>query len=185
VLPAWRELSQSGLPDAFTTVARYLNFPPIPEVPEHLRGESFFVIDAIHLGTPAEGDRLLAPLRALAPVTDTVQMIPAAALGHLHMDPEQPVPAVGAGFSLADLPERAGDEIVRVAGPDAASPLLVVELRHVGGEMSRARPGNGALAAVAAPYLMVAGGLAPTEQAAATVAAVGAPRLAGRPRSAR
>jgi FAD/FMN-containing dehydrogenase len=171
VLQAWRELTQSGLPDEFTTTARYLNFPPIPEVPEQLRGGSFFVIDVIHLGAPAEADRLLAPLHALAPVTNTVQTIPAAALGHLHMDPEQPVPAVGSGFTLADLPAQAVDELVRVAGPGAGSPLLVVELRHVGGEMSRARPGNGALAAVAAPYLMVAGGLAPTEQAAAVMAA--------------
>jgi len=171
VLQAWRELTQSGLPDAFTTTARYLNFPPIPEIPEHLRGGSFVVIDVIHLGVPAEADTLLAPLRALAPVTDTVQTIPAAALGHLHMDPEQPVPAVGDGFALADLPAHAIDEIVRVAGPGAASPLLVVELRHVGGEMSRARPGNGALAAIAAPYTLVAGGLAPDEQAAAAAAA--------------
>ena len=171
VLPAWRELTQGGLPDAFTTVARYLNVPPLPEIPGHLRGGSFVVVDVIHLGAPAEADRLLAPLRALAPVTDTVQMIPAAALGHLHMDPEQPVPAVGDGWTLADLPARAVDEIVRVAGPGAASPLLVVELGHIGGEMSRARPGNGALAAVTAPYLMVAGGTAPTGQAAAAVAA--------------
>jgi hypothetical protein len=171
VLQAWRELTQSGLPDTFTTVARYLNFPPVPEVPEQLRGGSFVVIDVIHLGASAEADRLLAPLRALAPVTDTVQMIPAAALGHLHMDPEQPVPAVADGFTLASLPAQAVDELVRVAGPDAASPLLVVEVRHVGGEMSRARPGHGALAALEAPYLVIAGGLAPTEQAAAAVTA--------------
>jgi hypothetical protein len=171
VLQAWRELTQSSLPNAFTTVARYLNFPPAAEIPEHLRGRSFVVIDVIHLGPPTEADALLAPLRALAPVTDTLQMIPAAALGHLHMDPEQPVPAVVDGFTLASLPAQAVDEIVRIGGPDAGSPLLTVEVRHVGGEMSRTRPGHGALAALAAPYLVVAGGLAPTEQAATAVAA--------------
>ena len=82
-----------------------------------------------------------------------------------------PVRIVGTGFTLADLSAHAVDEMVRVAGPGAASPLLVVELGHIGGEMSRARPGNGALAAVTAPYLMVAGGTAPTGQAAAAVAA--------------
>jgi FAD/FMN-containing dehydrogenase len=169
VLQAWRELTQGGLPDAFTTTARYLNFPSIPEIPEHLRGGSFTVVDVIHLGAPAEADRLLAPLRALNPVTDTVQMIPAAALGHLHMDPEQPVPARADGFMLASLSAHAIDELVRVGNPGVASPLLTVELRHVGGEMSRARPGHGALAAVEAPYLLIAGGLAPTEHAAAVV----------------
>jgi FAD/FMN-containing dehydrogenase len=169
VLQTWRELTRSGLPDTFTTTARYLNFPPIPEIPEHLRGGSFVVVDVVHLGAPAEADRLLARLRALAPVTDTVQLIPAAALGHLHMDPEQPVPARGDGFTLASLPAHAIDELVRVGGPGVASPLLTVELRHVGGEMSRVRPGHGALAAVEAPYLLIAGGLAPTEHAAAAV----------------
>jgi FAD/FMN-containing dehydrogenase len=33
VLQAWRELTRSGLPDAFTTVARYLNFRPCPRSP--------------------------------------------------------------------------------------------------------------------------------------------------------
>jgi FAD/FMN-containing dehydrogenase len=171
VLHTWRELTHRRLPDEFTTTARYLSFPSVPEIPKRLAGGSFVVVDAIHLGEPADGDRLLAPLRALAPVIDTVQTIPAAALGHLHMDPEGPVPAVADGYTLADLTPRAVDEIVRVGGPDAASPLQVVELRHLGGEMSRARPGNGALAAVAAPYLLFAVGMAPDQQSKAAVAA--------------
>ena len=93
VLQAWRELTQCGLPEEFTTSARLINFPPVPDLPDHLRGRSFVVIDVIHLGAPAEADRLLAPLRALRPVTDTIQMIPATALSHLHMDPERPSPA--------------------------------------------------------------------------------------------
>jgi hypothetical protein len=171
VLHAWRELTHSPLPDEFTTTARYLSFPPLPEVAPHLSGRSFVVVDAVHLGEPADADRLLAPVRALAPVTDTLRMVTAAALGHLHMDPEGPVPQVADGFTLTDLTEQAVDEIVEVEGPDAASPLQFVELRHLGGEMSRARPGNGALAAIAAPYLLLAGGMTPDLQTKATVAA--------------
>src|SRR5271166_2503426 len=62
VLQAWRELTQCGLPEEFTTSARLMNFPPVPDLPDHLRGRSFVVIDVIHLGEPAEADRLLAPL---------------------------------------------------------------------------------------------------------------------------
>jgi FAD binding domain/Berberine and berberine like len=171
VLHAWRELTQSVLPDEFTTTARYLNFPPIPDVPAQFRGQSFFVVDVIHLGAPDDADWLLGPLRGLRPVMDTIGLLPAPALGHLHMDPEQPVPAMGDGFTLASLPPEAVDEIVRLVGPDAASPLLVFELRHLGGELSRAQPHNGALAAVAAPYLFLAGGLTPDEQTASAVAA--------------
>src|SRR5208337_3088379 len=56
VLQAWRELTQCGLPEEFTTSARLMNFPPVPDLPDHLRGRSFVVIDVIHLGESAEAD---------------------------------------------------------------------------------------------------------------------------------
>jgi FAD/FMN-containing dehydrogenase len=171
VLRAWRELTQSGLPDEFTTAFRFMRFPRRPDVPEPVRGRSFAVVDVVHLGTRAEADRLLAPLRALGPVTDTVQTVPARALSHLHMDPEHPVPAVGDGLMLTSLPPEAVTEIVRVAGGGRASLMTVVELRHVGGEMRRVRPGNGALAAVHADYALFAVGMAPTPEAARAAAA--------------
>jgi len=170
VLQAWRELTQSGLPDEFTTCARLMNFPPLSGVPEHLRGRSFVVVDVIHLGEPAEADRLLAPLRALRPVTDTIRTIPARALSHLHMDPEGPTPAAGDGLMLASLPAEAVETLVRATGSGAGTPLAVTELRHLGGEMRRIRPGSGALAAIDAEYALFAGGPAPFPQAVSTVA---------------
>jgi len=166
VLHAWRELTHSGLPDEFTTSFRFIRFPALPDVPEPVRGRSFAVVDVIHLGSPSEANALLAPLRALRPVTDTMQTMSMPALSHLHMDPEHPVPGVADGLMLADLPPEAADEFTRVAGPETGSPLQVVELRHVGGEMKRARPGNGALAAMDADYGLFAVGMAPTPEAA-------------------
>ena len=164
VLHAWQELTAGGLPDELTTTFRFLRFPDVPDVPEPVRGRAFAVVDAIHLGTPAEADALLAPLRKLRPVTDTVQMISMPALSHLHMDPEHPVPGVGDGIMLADLPAEAVTRLLGAAGPGTGSPLGV-ELRHVSGEMKRARPGNGALAAVDAEYALFAAAAAPTPQA--------------------
>jgi hypothetical protein len=86
------------------------------------------------------------------------------------MDPEQPTPGVGDGLMLASLPPEATAELLRVAGPDTASLLTSVELRHVGGEMRRARPGSGALAAIEAEYALHAVGGAPTPAAASGVA---------------
>ena len=171
VLHAWRELTQSGLPDAFTTTARLMDFPPIPDVPEQIRGQSFVVIDVIHLGAPAQADALLASLRVLDPAMDTIGTIPAPALGHLHMDPEHPVPVGGDGLLLSSLPALAIDQLITVAGPGTGSPLLMAELRHIGGEMSRARPHNGALAAIDADYILFAAGIAPTPEAARAVEA--------------
>src|SRR5262244_334438 len=78
VLPAWQELTASGLPDEFTTVFRFMRFPPVPDVPEPVRGRPFVVIDVIHLGSPAEADALLAPLRRLRPAAAAVQTVMSA-----------------------------------------------------------------------------------------------------------
>jgi FAD binding domain len=170
VLPAWQELTSGGLPDEFATCLRLMRFPPAPEVPEPVRGGMFVVVDVIHIGSAAEADEILRPLRDLAPTRDTVAVMPAQDLSHLHMDPEQPAPSVGDGLMLASLPPEATAEFLRVAGPDTASPLTSVELRHVGGEMRRARAGSGALAAIEAEYALHAVGGAPTPAAASSVA---------------
>ena len=184
VLQTWRELTQGDLPDELTSAARLVNFPMIPDIPEHLRGRSFVIVTVIHLGTPAEADALLAPLRALEPLTDTVQIIPANALGHVHVDPEQPIASVGDGLMLASLPAEAIETLVHVAGPDTL--LLAAELIHVGGEMKRARPAGGALPAIDADYALFATGLAPCPQAVSAVArSVAAAQTAMRPWAAR
>jgi hypothetical protein len=161
VLHAWAELTRGGPPDELTTVGRFLNLPPIPQIPEPVRGQSFVIVEAYHLGDPAAADRLLAPLRALGPVNDTIATVPVPALSHLHMDPEEPVPGAGDGLMIDRLPAEAVDALVGAAGPGAAFPLLSVEVRHLGGEFARPRPGNGALAAINAQYVLYAVGMTP------------------------
>ncbi|MGZ4277565.1 MAG: hypothetical protein ACXVFK_12705, partial [Solirubrobacteraceae bacterium] len=121
------------------------------------------------LGEPEQADALLAPLRALDPVNDTVQRIPTTALSHMHMDPEHPVPGTGDGMLLQALPPEAVDELIRTGGAGSSSPLLSLELRQLGGGLARARPQNGALAALEAEYALYAVGIAPTPEAAAAV----------------
>jgi FAD binding domain len=171
VLQAWRELTERDVPDELTTVGRYLRLPPIPEVPEPLRGKSFVVVQAIHLGERAQLDRMLEPLRALGPVMDTIGPMPARELSKLHMDPPQPVPYGGDGVMLAALPPEAIDAFDRVAGPEVESPLLSVEIRHLGGELGRAREGSGAVASLEGEFGLFAVGITPTPEAAAAVEA--------------
>jgi hypothetical protein len=171
VLHAWRELTQGNPPDELTTVGRFLNLPPIPEIPEPVRGNSFVIVEVIHLGDPGQADELIAPLRALGPVNDTVAMISTPALSHLHMDPEQPVPGAGDGLMIADLPSEALDAFIEVAGAGAGFPLLSVEMRHLEGELGRARPGNGALASIEARYAMYAVGMTTVPELKTPVAA--------------
>jgi FAD binding domain/Berberine and berberine like len=164
VLHAWRELTQADLPDELTTVGRILHFPPIPDVPEPVRGKSFATVEAYHVGDPAEADQLLAPLRALGPVNDTLETIPMPALSRVHMDPDHPVPGGGDGLMIAELPAEAVDDWVAVAGAESEFKLLSVQLRHLEGEFARARPENGALASIDAKYAMYANGVTPTPE---------------------
>jgi len=171
VLHAWRELTQSDrLPDELTTVGRFLRLPPIPEIPEPVRGKSFVIVEAYHIGDPAQADELLAPLRALGPVNDTIATVPMPALSHLHMDPEHPVPGFGDGMMIAELPAQAIDAFVATAG-GAESPLLTVELRQLGGALGRPHPAHGALSCIEAHYSLFAAGMVPTPQFEAPVRA--------------
>ena len=171
VLHTWGKLTRGTVPDELTTVGRFLRLPPIPGVPEEVRGKSFVTVEAYHAGDPREADRLLAPLRALRPVNDTVQTVPVPALSHLHMDPEQPVPGTGDGMMTGHLPGEAIDALVRAAGAQAPFPLLSVELRHRGGELGRPRPENGALASLDANYLLFAVGTTPVPELVSPVVA--------------
>jgi FAD/FMN-containing dehydrogenase len=95
VLHAWREFTAQA-PDAITTSARILHLPPLPMLPDFLRGRSVVVIDGACVGEEDEARAVLAPLRALEPEIDTWAMIPPAGLSHIHMDPEEPVPGLSA-----------------------------------------------------------------------------------------
>jgi len=89
----------------------------------------------------------------------------------LHMDPEHPVPGTGDGLLLDRLPAEAVDAFVRAAGAGAAFPLVAADLRHLGGELGRARPENGALAALDAAYAFFAVGMTPVPELVAPVSA--------------
>jgi hypothetical protein len=170
VLYAWRKWIED-VPDEVTSVGRFLQFPPIPDIPEPLRGGSFVVVEATSLLDEAATSELLRPLRELRPAMDTFATIPIARLSSLHMDPEHPVPGVADGMLLRDFPEEAIDAIVAAAGAGSGSPLLSVEVRHLGGALGRRQPGHGALATVEAGFAMFAVGVAMTPELGAAVRA--------------
>jgi FAD/FMN-containing dehydrogenase len=163
VLHAWREWTDT-VPDDVTSIGRILRFPPIPEVPEHLRGRAFAIVEAAYIGDAPAGAELTRPLRELGPELDTFATIPAPALQRLHMDPEQPVAGLADGELLTDAPAGAIDALVALIGPGADTPLLGIELRHLGGALAREAPGGGAQAKIDAKYVMFASGPSPTPE---------------------
>jgi len=170
VLHAWREWTAT-VPDEVTSLAHLLRFPPLPEVPEPLRGRAFAILEAACLADAGAGAELTGPLRRLGPERDTSAMIPAPALGQLNMDPPQPLPNRGDGALLADFPAAAIDALVAVAGPDADTALSSVEVRHLGGALARPAPGGGAQPSIDARYLLFAAGATPAPELVSAVRA--------------
>jgi len=152
VLHAWLEWTGT-VPDEVTSVGRILQFPPIDEIPEPVRGGKFAVVEAVYMGDEASGADILRPLRELGPAMDTFAMVPPVGIAELHMDPPQPVPYTGDGQMLGRLDGAAIDRFVDAAGPDSGSPLVSAEIRHVGGALSRPKPHHGALSTFDADYL--------------------------------
>jgi FAD/FMN-containing dehydrogenase len=169
VLRAWRAWTGT-VPDEVTSMTHLLRFPPLPELPEPLRGQAFAVIEAAYLGDAGSGAELIEPLRGLGPDRDTFATIPAPALGQLNMDPDQPVPTQGDGTLVAGLPAAAIDALVAVAGPDTDTTLASIEVRHLGGALARPAAGGGAQPAIDASYMVFAAGFAPTPELGAVSA---------------
>jgi hypothetical protein len=137
VLHAWREWCASLTDDTSTSVA-LLRLPDAPMVPEHLRGVLSVHVRVAHLGPQPEADRVLAPLRACAPaLVDDVVARPYTEADVVHRDPVDPSPSWELGAGLTALDRDAVDALLAVAGPAARLPLVVVELRLMGGAMSR------------------------------------------------
>ena len=167
----WLEWSDwvETLPEEMTTWARFMQFPPFEEIPEPLRGGRFMIVEACYLGDPAEADAVLAPMRRLRPAMDTIATIPTTMLSKVHMDPEEPVPAVGDGMMLDAFPPAAVEALVAAAGADSGSPLLSVEIRHLGGALGRIPDGAGALGRLRGQFAMFAVGVTPTPELEAVV----------------
>jgi hypothetical protein len=169
VLQTWRDMVNADPPDEFNSIGRLMNFPPVPQVPEAVRGKSFATVETFDVGDRQRADELLAPLRDLEPVMDTMEMMRPDGLGAVHMDPAEPMPFRGDGLLLAELPAGAVDAFVQAAAADVPVPLVSAELRMLGGELGRDRPGNGALPALRAHCLMYCVGLVPEPRLEPTI----------------
>jgi hypothetical protein len=163
-LRAYRDWAAS-VSDDVTSIARFLRPPPLPDVPEPLRDRPLLTLGAACIGSQEEGEAAIAPLREIGePIMDTFGQIPAEGLSRIHMDPEPPVPGMGHHEVLAELPDEAIAAFVGAAGPEAGSPLLLAEIRQLGGALGRPAEDGGALSALDADFVMLAVGMPMTPE---------------------
>jgi hypothetical protein len=147
----------------------FLRLPPMPDVPEPLRGRFVMHVRVAHLGERHECDALIAPIRAAAPaIMDLVGPMPVTELDRVHMDPEHPVPALERGALLTALEDATVEALVDLAGPASSPPVLLVEVRLLGGALDRPGPHPDAVGTRGAAYSLYVVGV-PMGPAAASV----------------
>ncbi len=128
----------AGLPESVSTSIAFLQLPELPDVPPPLAGRFTVAVRYVALGSAFEGARLLAPMRAAAtPLIDAVTVLPYAAIAAVHADPPNPMPVHEDHALLRELTPDAVEALLAVAGPESGSVQTIVELRMLGGALTR------------------------------------------------
>jgi hypothetical protein len=159
VLHAYRTATRTA-PEELSMWAHLFRFPPMPELPEEIRGRSFVSVDLTYLGDAVDLEGLLAPFRELpAMVMDSVGPVPLGSLGDIAAEPVDPMPTLEMSGLLADLDEATLERILTVAGATAEIPLAVVQIRHLGGALTRQSEADGPQGGIAEQYSLFALGV--------------------------
>ena len=161
------------LPDEMTTAVALLNIPPLPVIPEPLRGGSFVSVRGCYCGDPPEaGEELLRPWREFGePVVDMFGVMPCQQMDMISMDPVAPIGAYTHVELLGELTPEAIDRLVEVAGVNSNSPLIMLELRHLGGALERLPADLSPIGRRDSRFIMNGVGATPTPEMARAVQA--------------
>ncbi len=155
VLHAYRDWI-TGLDEPTSSSVALLRLPPDPAVPEPIRGRYVVHLRVAHAGGSAEGARLADGIRPAAPVLlEALGERPVTALDLVHQDPPVPVPVHERGCLLDQLTPGTIDAVVREASAPG-SPLMLAEIRQLGGAIARDPATPNAVPGRAAPFVMFA-----------------------------
>ena len=153
LLEAWTAWTRSA-PREVTTSFRILRLPPLPGVPESLTHGPVVCLDGVALATTsaevpdvsAKIDDLLGRMRGVAtPLLDTWHAATTLDVPHTHMDPRDPLPAVGDHMVLDDLDSGGQRAFLSTADATSQSPLVFSELRQLGGAFADVAADGGAI----------------------------------------
>jgi FAD/FMN-containing dehydrogenase len=151
----YADWTAAGLPDELTTILNLTTAPPAPFLPESIHGKPVAIVAACYAGPNEDGERALAPVRALGdPVADLFHPLPYTTMQQL-LDPLWEKGArnhMKAGY-LTDLGSGAIDALLR--GWEAKpSPMSEMHVHHMGGAAARGPRDGSAFPHRDAPYVV-------------------------------
>ncbi|MGW0041272.1 FAD-binding oxidoreductase [Rhodococcus sp. NPDC003348] len=170
VLRAVSALTVSA-PDELSVWASIMHFPPIPELPDEIRGQSFCFVDTVLLGSDGALAAHLAPVRAAGTVLrDTTRPLQPGDVGAICEEPTDPSPGVHSSMLLTALDEGVIDLVVERTGTAGLLPLTQIQFRHLGGAARSGRAGAVDLRRDRAEFAVMTLTLAPVPELLAAAA---------------
>lgn len=143
ILPATAE-TISGLvaaadtaPDELSTIANVMQAPPMPFLPPEVHGRLILMVLLVYAGDPAEGERVIAPIRALAaPLVDMVRPMAYADVYQFSEGEAPPLQEmVYSSFRDSLDVAAAGRLLAHLQASTAA--MSIAQLRVLGGAVAR------------------------------------------------
>jgi FAD/FMN-containing dehydrogenase len=164
VLRVWNDWHPST-PETMVTSIAVMRMPSMLGVPEPVRGKFLVSVRIAYNGTTADGERMVEPLRAVAPaVLDTVRDMPYTEVASIHSEPTEPVPYYERGIMLREFPSQAQDKLIELVGPDSETTLVIAELRALGGAWDREPAVPNAVSTRGLPYSLLGVSAGPLSQ---------------------
>jgi FAD/FMN-containing dehydrogenase len=126
-------------PEELSTIANVMPAPPLPFLPAEHHGKLVIMATLAYAGAVEDGERAVAPLRALAtPLADLVRPMPYPEIYPPEEEGYHPT-AVGHNTFIDTLDEQVARTILEYLQASTA-PLSVAQLRPLGGAMARVPP---------------------------------------------
>jgi FAD/FMN-containing dehydrogenase len=137
VLDAFADWTREA-PADLTGAAAFRRFPPLPSVPGELRGQSLVALRGCWSGDVEAGATFvdLARRRLGPALVDTFRSMPVSALASLSMDPLDPLGAVQHCEMVPEISPGLVDALLGLVGPGTDHPLVMLELRTLGGALA-------------------------------------------------
>ena len=128
----------ASAPDGLTTISHLMAAPPAPFIPADRVGQPVVATLAVHAGAIAEGERAVAPLRAVArPVADTLGPIPYPAIYQYTSEGNVAGRREIVRSMFVDVLDDSMVDALLDFMPRASSPAAMVQIRVLGGAMAR------------------------------------------------
>ena len=130
-----------SVPDTVNSSVAVVRYPDLPMLPDHLRGRCTASVRVAFTGGTAEGERLVAPLRAIGPTrADSLREMPYTESASIHNDPPSPHPYYGDSVLIRDVEAavlgKALGKVLALTGP--GTPMMcVVQVNHLGGALAK------------------------------------------------